>query len=117
MIVATMADCRTGRADDQSSTVPLISTAISHFGSLVDWGYESHEEITNLVEGGENVISELDFSNGTMTAEGHSDGKAYDALLAKGSVKDSVGAVFLVETERASEDSSELDVFSKARDS
>ena len=50
----------------------------------------------HLIEGWEDVISELDLRDGMATSSCHTNREADDSLLGEGGVKDSIRAVLLV---------------------
>lgn len=64
----------------------------------------------NLIEGRENIVSELDFCNCSHPHRGEPNPEGCDSLFAERSVEDSWGSELLVQVQGASEDSSELHV-------
>lgn len=99
----TVTDCAVGRSENELAAIKFVTRTISVLGSLVD----------NLIESRENVISELHLSDGSCAGGCEADSKTTDTLLGERSVENSVSAVFLVETHRAAEDTSKLDVLTE----
>ena len=91
------------RANSQSSTVELISGTISKLGSLVH----------NLIEGRENIISELHLRNGSCSRCRCTDSKSSDALLRQRRVEDAICSILFIEAHCAAENSTKFDIFSK----
>lgn len=98
-----MADCTPGGSDSQGSALKLSSRPISILCCLID----------DLVEGWENVVPELYLSNGRVSCNCSPDGEADDSLFCEWGVEYTINSVFLNETGRASEYSSEFNVFSE----
>jgi hypothetical protein len=66
-----------------------------------------------LIESRENVICELNFSDGCVSCYGSPDGEPDDALLRERGVEDSVDTVLFHKTGSAAEYSSEFDILSE----
>ena len=76
----------------------ITSRSVTILGSLVD----------DLIEGGENVVTKLNFSYAGVASDSCPDGEAKDSLFGEGGIEHSVCAVALIEAHGATEDSSEL---------
>ena len=70
MVEAAVPDGHGGRADGEAPTVVLAAGAVAQLGGLVD----------DLVEGGEDVVGELDLGDGSVAHGGYADPEARDAL-------------------------------------
>lgn len=66
-----MANSSPSCTNSETSTVKLIARSVPVLGGLVD----------DLIEGRKNIVSKLDFSNGSMTYCGNSYCESCDALL------------------------------------
>ena len=73
----------------------------------------SHSSTFYLVEGREDVVSKLNLCNGVGSSHGETDGEASYPLLTEGGVEDSLLAVLLCQTDRATEHSTKGHVLSK----
>ena len=71
VIAGTMTDSTVGGANREPSTVELVTGAVPKLGGLVD----------DLIESGEDVISELHLGDGGRTSASSADGEASDTLL------------------------------------
>ena len=87
VIVASMANSTARGPDSQTSAIPLISASVPVLGCLVD----------NLIEGWEDVVSELDLGDSCLSNTRQPNSEASNTLLAKRAVEDSVGSVLFVE--------------------
>lgn len=101
--MSTMTDSATWRPKSDASTVPLIATAISEFGHLID----------NLVHGWEYVIGELYLSNGSPTHRCVPNGKSSNTIFREGCIEYSVRTEFVSQTLRTSKDTAKANVLSK----
>jgi hypothetical protein len=98
-----MSDSSPCRSDCEGATVELTSWSESELGSLVN----------DLVEGRIDVVAELDLGDGGVADCCDADREADDALFWERGVEDTVNTVFLGETARATEDSSEFDILAE----
>ena len=101
--MAAVPDSRTGGSDSEAATVKFTTAPIAHFSSLVNY----------LIEGGQYIVSELNFCNGKVALRRQSNREADDSLLAKRRIEDSVGSELGVQVLRAPEHSSKLHVLAK----
>lgn len=67
----------------------------------------------NLVEGRENIICKLDFSNSSHTNRGETYSERSNSLFTEWSVENSGCSEFLIEVKGASEHPTEFDIFSE----
>ena len=103
VVESTVADGAVGGPDRQLTAIKLVTRAIAELGGFVD----------NLIEGWEDIVSELHFSDRCSTSASCADSEAGDALLRQGSVKDAVSAILLIEAHSASEHTAKLDILTK----
>jgi hypothetical protein len=103
VVVSSVADGTAWRPNSQFSAVKLIARSISIFSRFVH----------DLIEGWEDVISELHLSNGGRTCSRHANSEASDTLLGEGRVEDAISAVFLIEVHSAAEHASKLDILAE----
>ncbi len=61
----------------------------------------------HLIEGGQDVVGELDLGDGRRAGRGDSDGESGDALLAERRIEDAALSVFLLQAHRAAEHAAE----------
>ena len=92
-----------GRAHREPAALEVVPAAVSQLGRLVN----------QLVEGGEDVVCELDLGDGEVARRRQANREGDDALLAQRSVENALSSEVLVEVVRAAEDSAELYVFAK----
>ena len=98
-----MTDCSIWAPNCHFTAVKLITRAIAELGSFVD----------DLIEGREDIVSELNLSNGRSTSASCSNGEASDTLLAQRRVEHAISAVLLVEAHSAAEHTAKLDILTE----
>ena len=103
MVEGSVTDSSIWAPNCHFTAVKLITRAIAELGSFVD----------DLIEGREDIVSELNLSNGRSTSASCSNGKASDTLLAQGSVEHAISAVLLVEAHSAAEHAAKLDILTE----
>merc|ERR1712072_455459 len=103
MIMSTMSHRAVRGSDRKASHVEFVPGAVPELRSLVD----------NLVESRENIVRELDLSDGGRPDGGHADGEPDDALLTERGVEDSVLSKLLLKVHGGTEDTAETYVLSE----
>mmetsp|Transcript_126980 Transcript_126980/g.270734 ORF Transcript_126980/g.270734 Transcript_126980/m.270734 type:complete len:257 (+) Transcript_126980:803-1573(+) len=102
VVHAPVADSRTRRPDGYISAT-ATSIAVPVLGNLVH----------NLIEGGEDVVSELHLRNSRVASDGKTHSKACDRLLRNRRVKNSMSPMLLPQAHGASEDAAEGHILAK----
>lgn len=106
-IQTSMSHAPTRHPDHQPTHIaPRGALPIAPLSRLVD----------ELIEGGIDVIGELDLSHGAQALGGCAEGEADDALLGQRGVEDAVGAKFGGQVDAAAKDAAKGDVLAENED-
>ena len=98
-----MANSAVWRANSKLAALKLITRTIPELGRLIHY----------LIEGWEDVVSKLHFSNCSGASCRGTNRKAGNSLFGEWRIEHSICTILLIEAHGAAEDTTKLDIFSE----
>jgi hypothetical protein len=103
VVVSAVTYSTAGGSNCELSALKLITGSVSELSGFIN----------DLIESREDIISELHLSDGGCASASSTDREASDTLLRQGSVENSIGSIFLIQSHGASENTTKFDIFAK----